>query len=327
LSDPRGFPSFRLKTQPIFRTLIKSLIGGLMRILLVFNPNAGHRRAQKLLDPVLTRFAGRDVRVELRQTERQGHATEIVAGADFGTFDGVVAAGGDGTLFETVNGFFANRSAKRVPLGVLPVGTGNAFARDMQPGSEAAPWADAVDTIAAGQTRSVDAGRFRTRDREYYFLNILGLGFVADVVKTAYALKWLGNASYTLGVLHRTAALKPFRMRITLDGRTADREAVFVEISNTRYTSNFLMAPGARVDDGLLDVTILGPLNRRRLLQCFPKIFTGEHVSLPEVEQTQARSIRIETDTPRALTPDGELIGSTPVTVECLPRAVEVFWK
>lgn len=87
------------------------------------------------------------------------------------------------------------------------------------------------------------------------------------------------------------------------------------------------MAPAAKIDDGLLDVTLAGRMTRRRLLQCFPKIFTGEHVELPEIETFQAKKISIECAKTKVLTPDGELIGITPVTIECLPGAVEVFWK
>jgi diacylglycerol kinase (ATP) len=87
------------------------------------------------------------------------------------------------------------------------------------------------------------------------------------------------------------------------------------------------MAPAAQIDDGLLDVTIAGKMTRRRLLQCFPKIFTGEHVSLPEVETYQVKNISIACDQTKVLTPDGELIGITPVDVECLKGAVDVFWQ
>lgn len=97
------------------------------------------------------------------------------------------------------------------------------------------------------------------------------------------------------------------------------------EISNTRYTSNFLMAPGASIDDGLLDVTLLGKASRTRLLRCFPKIFTGEHVHLDEVETFKAKKITLHTDEPKILAPDGENLGSTPVEVECLQRAIKVF--
>jgi diacylglycerol kinase (ATP) len=294
-----------------------------MKLLLIFNPHAAHGRAGKLIEPVRKRFAERGVETELMVTGYPGHAAEIVRDADFTRVDGLAAAGGDGTLFETVNGYFQNRSGRRIPMGIIPVGTGNAFARDLD--LKTMGWEKAVDVIAAGKTRPLDAGLYRCGDSETRWLNIIGLGFVADVVQTASRLKWIGNLSYTLGVFHRMAALKTFRMTLTADGKTLERESLFVEVSNTRYTSNFLMAPAARLDDGLLDVTILGPMTRRRLIAAFPKIFTGEHVHLPEVESFTASHIQIETDPPKALTPDGELTGSTPVTIECLPKAVEAF--
>jgi diacylglycerol kinase (ATP) len=114
---------------------------------------------------------------------------------------------------------------------------------------------------------------------------------------------------------------------IEADGKTYEQENIFVEISNTTYTSNFLMAPNAEIDDGLLDVTLLGKASRRRLIQCFPKIFTGEHIHLEEVEQFKAKKIKVETDVPKVLTPDGELVGITPMEVECLHQDVPVFWK
>jgi len=296
-----------------------------MKLLLVFNPHAGHDRAKKLLPEVESLFRQKSIDLDLRLTESPGHAIEIVRGTDFSPYDGLGVAGGDGTLFEAVNGYFQNPFPKRVPIGILPLGTGNAFARDLE--LDAARWPEAVDIVSMNKPRKVDVGFFHTQGKDYYYLNILGLGFVADVVDTVLKLKWLGNVSYTIGVLYRTVFLKSHHLKIELDGKVLERENVFVEISNTRYTSNFLMAPNAKIDDGLLDVTLLAKLSRRRLLACFPKIFTGEHLSMPEVEQFSAKSIRIETDVPKVLTPDGELMGSTPVHVECLKQAVEVFWK
>ena len=87
------------------------------------------------------------------------------------------------------------------------------------------------------------------------------------------------------------------------------------------------MAPNAEIDDGLLDVTLLRKLTRRRLIQCFPKIFTGEHIQLEEIEQFKAKKISVVTDTAKVITPDGERVGISPVEVECLHRAVPVFWK
>ena len=296
-----------------------------MTLLIIFNPHAAHGRAARMLDKMKSYLGEKKLPFEIQLTERQGHAIEIVEKADFGDYTGIAAAGGDGTLFEVVTAYFRNQSKQRIPLGVIPTGTGNAFARDMN--LKALSWMDAVDVIAAGGKKQVDVGRIRTQGSEYHFMNIIGLGFVADVGDTARKLKWIGNLSYTLGVFHRTIGLKTFRMTLEADGKIMERENLFTEISNTRYTSNFLMAPRAKIDDGLFDVTLCGKLSRRRLLSAFPKIFTGEHIHLPEIEHFQAKRIRIDTEIPKILTPDGELLGSTPLEIECLPRAVEVFWK
>jgi len=294
-----------------------------MKILLVYNPQAAHARARALLPEVTAAFSRAGVEADVRLTEGPGHAVRIAAAARFADYDGIVAAGGDGTLFEVINGYYENASPRRISIGVLPVGTGNAFARDI--GLVSGGWSDAVGMIAGGKTRKADVGRFTTQGKRMHYLNILGLGFVADVVDSASRMKLLGNVSYTLGVLLRTISLKAYRIRIEADGKVVETEGIFTEISNTRYTSNFLMAPTASIDDGLLDVTLLHRINRRRLLQCFPLIFTGEHVHMPEVETFKARRIKITTDVPKVLTPDGELLGATPVEIECLARDIEVF--
>jgi diacylglycerol kinase (ATP) len=296
-----------------------------MNLLLVYNPRAANRRAAGLLPTVKNLFSGHGINVDLRLTEFPGHAVDIVREADFAACDGVIAAGGDGTLFEAVNGYYRNPSSRRVPLGVLPTGTGNAFARDLE--LESGGLEEAAAIIAGGRTRRVDVGRFTSGGESFHFLNILGLGFVADVTATAARLKLFGNIAYTFGVFARTIGLRSYHLVIETDGRTLERENIFAEVSNTRYTSNFLMAPAASIDDGLLDVTLLGKISRRGLLTSFPKIFTGEHVHMPEVETFQARKLRLSTEEPRVLTPDGELVGATPVEVECLRRDIEVFWK
>jgi len=294
-----------------------------MKLLLVANPCAGHGRAGRLLAEIGDISHDLGLEVDVRLTDRPGHATEIIAEEDLTSFDGVVATGGDGTVFEAVNGIFRNPAGAAVPFGVLPLGTGNSFSRDL--GLERGHVRQAIDLIARGATRTVDVGFCSTANRELYYLNILGIGFVSDVTATAARLKLLGNASYTLGVIYRTAFLGTFRLDLELDDEIIEREATFLEISNSRYTADFLMAPDARIDDGLLDITLLGRISRNRLLRLFPTVFKGEHVRYPEVETFRARHIRIRSDQPKVLSPDGELVGTTPAEVTCLHRALEVF--
>ena len=296
-----------------------------MKALLLYNPQAGHGRGKKNLPEVESLLTKHGIDFDLYLTDYPEHGIEIVRAADFGNYDCLLAAGGDGTLFEVINGYYKNTSSKKIPLGILPIGTGNAFARDLN--LDNSHIEDAIKIIQKKNPRKVDVGYFKTHGQEYYYLNILGMGFVADVTETAHKLKLFGNLSYTLGVFYRTIFLKSTNVTLEIDGKTIERESTFIEISNTRYTANFLMAPNAKIDDGLLDITLAGKFSRYRLLQCFPKIFTGEHIYLDEVETFQAKRITIHTDESKVLAPDGELVGITPVEIKCLPQAIEVFWE
>ena len=127
-----------------------------MNLLLIFNPHAAAGRAEQLLEPVRTgleRFAS----VRLHRTTGPGDAIDRIATQNLSGFDGVVAAGGDGTLFEVLNGLYARPPGERPPLGVVPVGTGNAFARDL--GLAPGDWEKGVDIIARGRMRRFDVGR------------------------------------------------------------------------------------------------------------------------------------------------------------------------
>lgn len=298
----------------------------LMKILLIFNPFAGSGRAKKDLPKLEVLMKKYNLTYDLLETKFKGHGTELVRDADFSKYDGLVAAGGDGTLFEIINGYFQNKSEKRIPIGVLPIGTGNAFARDLE--LDHSQIEKAVEIISKNKLRKADVGKFRTEEKDYYFLNIIGAGFVSDANKTAQRFKMLGNFAYTIGVFYQILMLKHSNLKLEFDGNKIETKSTFIEVSNTRYTgSDFLMAPTAKIDDGLLDITLVKKLSRKKLLQTFPKIFTGKHVLVDGIETYKAAHIKFDADEAKILTPDGELLGSTPVEISCLKHAIEVYWK
>lgn len=294
-----------------------------MKFLLVFNPHAAVGRAERLCEPVrmaLERFA----EVDLHLTRAAGEGRAWLAQTNLEKYDGVIAAGGDGTLFEVLNGLYAHTAEQRPTLGVVPVGTGNAFARDL--GLSPGDWKKGVDIIAGGKTRRFDTGRVESASGTFHFLNIIGAGLPGDVMQSSQRLKVFGRAAYTVATLWKALQMHCRPLKITLDGEVVERDSLFVELSNTRYTgTSFLIAPGAEPDDGLLDVTLVGRLSRLRVLQLFPSIYKGKHVEYEEVETFQAKEIRIEADEALPLAPDGELEGLTPVTVRCLHRDLEIF--
>ena len=297
-----------------------------MKLLLVFNSNASVGRSAQVL-PHIRAALGRFAAIELLQAPDAAAARVRIAQADLDGFDGIVAAGGDGTLFAVLNGLYERPETSRAPLGVVPVGTGNAFARDL--GLMPGDWSRAVDLIAAGRVRRVDVGRVECGADSagiYHFLNIVGAGLPVDAMHTAEHLKFAGRSAYSVAALWQALQLRTHALRIEADGEVLDEEALFVEVSNTRYTgTSFLMAPAARFDDGLLDLTVVRRLSRRRLLRLFPTIYRGRHVEYPEVLTRQARQVRITAPEGLELAPDGEFFGRTPAVIDCLERDLALF--
>ena len=223
-----------------------------------------------------------------------------------------------------LNGLYEHPAAGRPSLGVIPVGTGNAFARDL--GLAPGDWERGVELVEDGTTRAFDVGQVESATGTFRFLNIVGAGLPVDVMRFTDRLKVLGRSAYTLGTLWKAMQMHCYPLRIELDGRPIARDCLFVEIANTRYTgTSFLIAPGAEPDDGLLDVILVSRLARRRVLQLFPSVYEGRHVEYDEVESYRAREIRIAADQPLSLAPDGELRGEMPVTIRCLHRVLRVF--
>ena len=257
-------------------------------------------------------------------TEYAGHARELAAKSELSGFDGIVAAGGDGTLFEVLNGLYRHDRQKRVPLGLIPVGTGNAFARDL--GLLPGDWKKGIGIIGAGRVQALDVGRVDSGSEVFHFLNVIGLGFPVDAMKTAKKFKSIGSSAYSIAVIREMLRLKSYQLTIEIDGESIQQDNIFVEISNTRYTgTSFLIAPGARLDDGLLDVTLLRRLSRLRLLRLFPTIYSGRHVKFDEVSTYQAKTIKIMLPRNEQLAPDGEFYGETPVTITCLEKDLQFF--
>ena len=295
-----------------------------MKLLVIFNPNAACGRSVKKLAGIKARFADLGMSPEFMPTTHPGHGSELVAGTDLSVYDGVVAAGGDGTVFEVLNGLYKHPKAARIPLGLLPIGTGNAFARDL--GLAPSAWSEAIDLLHRGQTRLVDVGQVKSADSDYYFLNIVGMGFSVEVGISALKLKFLGNAAYTLATLWKVLRLKSYPLVMEIDGETIHSDNVFVTISNTCYTgTHFMMAPDAVIDDGLLDVTILETLPRWRLLKLFPTIYSGRHVEYKEVSTRKAALISIHSPETMLLGPDGEFRGRSPAEISCLRRDLSIF--
>ncbi|MGA2613293.1 MAG: diacylglycerol kinase family protein [Spirochaetia bacterium] len=291
-----------------------------MSFLVIANPHAGQGRGARVLKQVEEALKRRGVSHTTALSGWAGHSVELAAQAARDGAAGLVLVGGDGTLFEALNGM--QQAGRMLPVAQIPIGTGNSFIKDL--GIEST--ADGLAALDGGRTRRVDIGRMRSTAGQFCFANLVGAGFVADVAARASSFKFLGDTSYKIGVFIELALLRSRQCRIRADGKLLEREAVFVEVCNSRKTGgDMIMAPHAVLDDGVFDVVIAKTMDRRTLLRLFPLIFTGEHVKDPHVETFTCSLFQLEFDPPQRVTPDGELLGTTPLSVEVLPRALEMF--
>lgn len=294
-----------------------------MKIALIANPRAGRKNTEKRVNPIIQTLKSAGFGIELLVTQHHGHAVEIVRDIDLTTVDAIVAMGGDGTNYQVLNGLLKYHPHDHLPpLGIIPLGRGNSFARDLPVGTTR----EGLAALMRRSTRPVDVCTFTQNRETFYFVNLLGIGFVTDVAQTAARFPLPGELSYVMGVFHRVIDLQFHQMTLEIDGETIVAENCFVEICNSRYTGGaMLMAPDARIDDGWFDVVILGPLTRWSLLKTFPKIFKGMHGENSAVRFIRGKRAHIVTAPPKKMLPDGESFGSTETTIGILPAHVRYF--
>ena len=289
---------------------------------MIINPHAGKKQGLATAKSAAEKLKEHNIDVEMLISHKQGNSITIAENLDIKNYDGILTVGGDGTLFEVINGLLKNKQDFKIPIGQIPVGTGNSFIKDLGINN----LEESLRVIIGGKTKAVDLGEFSYSKGKHFFINLLGTGFVSNVAYRARKYKKLGSLSYIFGVLEEVVVLKSTKIEITIDGKLFKREAVFTEICNSRYTGgDMLMAPNAKIDDGLLDIVILNKVSRRKLLSLFPLLFKGEHILDDAVEVFTGKNISLKSDKKLVLTPDGETFGETPIDVIMHPGKIEMF--
>ncbi len=267
-------------------------------------------------------FERAGVDLDVRETKRAGHATELIRDLSLAKFDGICVVGGDGTAHEAVQGLMTRRPEDRIPIALIPAGTGNTLHHELGCEDPVA----AVQYAIAGRTRSVDVARVSTATGTFYCINIVGFGAVADINRTAERLRWIGRARYPVAALWHILRPSPRRVRLTLDDHNVDGDFLFVIGCNTKSTGTKMqLAPDALLDDGLLDVVLLRDTSRLQILAVFLRSFNGSHLTMPCVECHQVRSFSLSSNFPEGLNLDGESAGSSPLSVEVESNSIEVF--
>ncbi|MFO1003813.1 MAG: diacylglycerol kinase family protein [Planctomycetaceae bacterium] len=288
----------------------------------IVNPRGGLRRGSDVLNrirPVLT-AAGIDLNVMV--TTHAGHAFQIAREIDLYGCDGLCVVGGDGTLHEVADGLLQRGEPIRVPLGIIPAGTGNTVAQHLRCDAPL----EAAQRIAQGQRFAMDVIQVQLKDRRVHCIDIVGWGAVSDINLNAERWRILGRQRYAAAALWQIVRARRRQATLMLDGVEHSGDFLFIIACNPKYTgAGMQLAPRAELNDGLMDVVVVRNASRWQMLNLFSKVFDGSHVHLKCVEYYQVRSFEIRTEKEELMNLDGEMKGFSPIAAEVLPSALSIF--
>ena len=273
------------------------------------NPVAGGGRTRKLLGPALERLQAGGLEVNVAETHASGDATQIAREAYGRGVRNFIAVGGDGTSYEIVNGLFPQAlGAERPTLGFLPLGTGNSFLRDFTDrGVEYA-----IESLLAHRSRPCDVMRLRHRTGIIYFINLLSMGFSADVATLrARRFSAWGEIGYQAAIFLTLARFnrRPFPVRVGGAQGFDERPCLFLTFNNSKFTGGTMMiAPQAEINDGQVEYVRWGPIGRLGLIRNLPGLYDGTHVEHPLAERTGSQRIEFKLDAPVDVMVDGEVL-------------------
>jgi diacylglycerol kinase (ATP) len=302
-------------------------LGNELKTHIVLNPYAGRWKGAKLYQKILQYARAIKYLERFQLTTAPGEAIQI---AKETKAELIVAAGGDGTVNEVVNGILQSGSEKL--LGVIPIGSGNDFAKmlNLKPFKIEM----AIESLRRKTTITSDVGliEFLRNDGtsgNRFFINGVGIGFDAMTADESRKIKHLrGIPLYTLALLKTLAKYKTPEMNIRIDDKNISGRIFLVAIGNGKSAGGgFLLTPDARINDEVFDVCLVNDLSIFRVLQVLPTVLKGKHTKYPEVTMMKAREIEIKSDSDLVLHADGEIIGTNLrwIKISIIPKAVEVI--
>ncbi|MNH89884.1 Diacylglycerol kinase [compost metagenome] len=289
------------------------------RARLIYNPTSGREEMKKKLADVLQRLERGGLETSVHATIGEGDATLAAADAVERGFDLIIAAGGDGTLYEVINGM-AEKSY-RPPLGIIPLGTTNDFARALNIPKN---WEQACDIIVRQHTMDIDVGKVNNR----YFINILGGGSMTELTyEVPSKLKtMIGQLAYYMKGLEKLPRLRPIELFIKSEELTMHEEVMLFLVSNSNSVGGFeKLAPDASLNDGLLDVIILKKCNLAEFIRVVSLALRGEHHHDPNVIYFQTKHIEVNSPDYVQVNLDGEFGGTLPVVVSNLKSHLQII--
>jgi YegS/Rv2252/BmrU family lipid kinase len=297
-----------------------------MQTRLIYNPTAGPRNVHRALRRVIGALERQGWSVDLKTTARPGDCIQLARAAADAGFDVCTIAGGDGTVNEAVNGLVGTQTA----MAVLPVGTGNMWAKQLGVPTYtlANPMRlhEAASGLAKGRMHSVDVGLANDR----YFLCAAGIGLDAEVTSEMEPrqrhTKRLGVLPYAMAAVMIARDFSGVRTRVELDDGIIRGRSLLVLVSNIQqYCGKLHVIQEARIDDGLLDVFVFKGLGLQYLARHLVKMASRRYLEDPRIVHRQARRLHVVTEPETPVQLDGDPFGRTPITLSAAPRSLRVL--
>lgn len=288
------------------------------RVKIILNPHAGMDSAKGKADalrPLVNDLGGAD----WVETTQPRHAIDLARQAAGEEYELIVAAGGDGTAHEVMNGILQVPVEQRPSMAILPIGSGNDFC--FMTGMPRQP-DFALRQIFANPDGFIDTGLLRMDDgRQEYFGSALGIGFDATVTIRAKRLNFIRGYPMYLTAVMQTIILNHAapRMQITTDQEKWEESVIMLVVMNgKREGGGFFVTPQAKPDDGLFDYSQIRRVSRPMMLRILPEVLKGTHTSLKDVRMGQLRTLDLRSDKPLALHVDGEVLAGFDSTIQQL---------
>ncbi|MCB0165951.1 MAG: diacylglycerol kinase family lipid kinase [Anaerolineae bacterium] len=289
---------------------------------IILNTHGGLLKSQAKIDQVEQALHTVGLDYQLAITERPDHGLALAQQAALEGWPVVVAAGGDGTINEVVNGLMqANPAEQTSLLGIIPLGTGNDLADALEIPRDVTA---ACRRLAAGNTRQIDLGLVNGR----YFANNSAVGLEPVVTVAQNEMRYAGSSRYMLAAIKTIMTAQSWSMRIKWDHGIYEGPVTLVSIgNNTRTGGAFYMTPKACLDDGLLDFVYAVGMSRWQLLRLLPKTLSGRHINHPLVTYQQTKVLSITATPPTPIHADGEVFERQAIEInyQIFPKKLQVI--
>jgi YegS/Rv2252/BmrU family lipid kinase len=290
-----------------------------MKLLFIVNPIAGSGSTLRALPLIEEYCQQRSVEYSIIKTKYKGHATELARDAiSSPRFHGIIAVGGDGTVMEVANGL----TGSSIPLGILPLGTGNDLAKALNIPIDIKK---ALYIVTNGRTKLIDTINYGNK----YFFNVASVGFDAEIARDIEKMKrWIsGKTAYYLSALLKFFTYRDKYVYLEIDGKEFETPILLLAIANgTHYGGGMYVNPMGSINDGYIDVILIKPVPRYLFPFLFPKFIKGQHLDLPYVATFRCKSINIKSNENLPVNGDGDIITTTPFRFSISDKPILVYY-